>query len=179
MWIGRAPCAQVLLFAAIAARCGSSSPAAQMPDPPAPAPISVRADRASSLSVRTFRFTGWQDEIFHYLPMLSVAAPSSGRPIFVQRLDFTVDDAGARRLLKGVRYTSPPRVSPGGAVDLAADGESDGLPEIASPFALTSITAIVFFTDDEGQTGIVTASTDVFTLPYARSRPARLSPLGR
>ena len=114
-------------------------------------------ERAGTLSVTAFRFSGWHDESFHYLPALSVTAPSTGRPVFVQRVDFTADDAGSRRLLKGVRYAAAQRVQPGGTVELVSDAGAADPAEIASPLALASISAIVFFTDDEGQPGIVSA----------------------
>ena len=105
-----------------------------------------------------FHLSGWHDETFHYLPVLSVTAPSeSGRPVFVQRVDFTAEDAGSRRLLKGVRYAAAKRVQPGGTVELVSDVGAADPAEIASPLALASVSAIVFFTDDEGQTGIVSA----------------------
>jgi hypothetical protein len=83
----------------------------------------------------------------------------------VQRVDFTADDAGTRRLLKGVRYTTAQRVQPGGTVELVSNAGADAPAEIASPLALTSISAIVFLSDDEGQTGIVSAAARVPEVP--------------
>ena len=126
-------------------------------------------DRAGTLSVTAFRFSGWHDESFHYLPALSVTAPSTGRPVFVQRVDFTADDAGGRRLLKGVRYAAAQRVQPGGTIELVSDAGAADPAEIVSPLALDSISAIVFFTDDEGQTGIVSAVARVPDVPERAS----------
>lgn len=165
MSIERAACAQIVLFAALAAGCGRSSPVAETTDPPSPSSGSTRAERTGTLSVAAFRFSGWHDERFHYMPALSVAAPSGSRPVFVQRVDFTAEDAGTRRLLKGVRYARAQQVQPGGTVDLVTDPESAGLAEIGSEAPLGSITAIVFFTDDEGRTGIVTAAAEVPVVP--------------
>jgi hypothetical protein len=154
-------CAVALLSATVVTGCGSGNTAAGAGG----SSERVYANRAGTLSVSAFRVSGWQDESFHYLPALSVAAPSSGRPVFVQRVDFTAEDAGARRLLKGIRYATSKRVPPGSAVDLVTGAESADPPEIASPIVLTSITAIVFFSDDEGQTGIVSASAFTPKLP--------------
>ena len=112
-----------------------------------------------------FRFSGWHDDSFHNLPALSVTAPSSGRPVLVQRLDFTADDPGSRRLLKGGRYETAQRVQPGGTVELVSDTGAADPAEIASALALDSISAIVFFTDDDGQTGIVSAAARLPDLP--------------
>ena len=157
----RAACATALLSAAIAAGCSNSNTAAKTPD----ASSSSSADRAGTLSVTAFRFSGWHDESFHYLPALSVAAPVTGRPVFVQRVDFTAEDAGARRLLKGVRYAAGQRVQPGSTLDLVSDAGSADPTEIASARALESISAIIFFTDDDGQTGIVSAVAKVPDMP--------------
>lgn len=108
-----------------------------------------------------FRFSGWHDESFHYLPRLSVTSPANGRPVFVQRVDFTAEDAGTRRLLKGVRYAAAPRVLPGSTVELVSGDGSADPTEIDSAIALGTISAIVFFADDVGQTGIVSAASRV------------------
>lgn len=113
----------------------------------------------------TFRFSGWHDDRFHYLPALSVMAPSTGRPVFVQRVDFTADDPGSRRLLRGVRYAAAQRIQPGGTVELVSNTGAADPAEIASPLALGSISAIVFFTDEDGQTGIVSAAARVPDMP--------------
>lgn len=162
MWVERAACAAVLLSAAVVLGCGGRS---TVPDAEASsAPES--GDRAGSLSVRAFRVSGWYDDGFHYLPALSVAAASGSRPVFVQRVDFTAEDAGARRLLTGIRYPASKRVAPGAAVDLVADQTSTDPPEIASPVALALISATVFFSDDNGQTGILTASAFTPSVPH-------------
>lgn len=161
MWIERAAFLTALLSAAVAAGCRSSYPAASTADASSASSI----DRAGTLSVTAFRFSGWHDESFHYMPALSVTAPSTGRPVFVQRVDFTADDAGARRLLKGVRYAVARRVQPGGTVELVSDAGAADPAEIASPLALASISAIIFFTDDEGQPGIVSAAVRVPDVP--------------
>jgi len=161
MWTKRVVLATALLSAAIAAACRDSSPAARTTDASSASSI----DRAGTLSVSAFRLSGWHDESFHYMPALSVTAPSTGRPVFVQRVDFTSDDAGTRRLLKGVRYAAAQRVQPGGTVELVSDAGAHDPTEIASPLALASISAIVFFTDDEGRTGIVSAVANVPGVP--------------
>ena len=106
--------------------------------------------------------------------------PFDGRPVSVQRVDFTADDAGTRRLLKGVRYAAAQRVQPGDTIELVShDGAADQA-EIASPLALASISAIVFFVDDEGQTGIVSAAArvpevpDLPPSPHSRSNTSRI-----
>jgi hypothetical protein len=152
--------AAALLLSAAALSCGDSRPAASAADV-----SSASIERAATLSVAAFRFSGWHDDGFHYLPALSVTAPSTGRPVLVQRIDFTADDAGTRRLLKGVRYAAAQRVQPGGTVQLVSDAGHDGPTEIASPLALGSISAIVFFTDDEGRTGILSADARVPDVP--------------
>lgn len=118
--------------------------------------------RAATLSVTTFRFSGWHDESFHYLPALSVTAPATGRPVFVQRVDFTAEDAGTRRLLKGIRYAAAPRVQPGGTIELVSKADP---AEITSPVAVAFISAMVFFTDDEGQTGIISTAASTPHVP--------------
>ena len=141
----------------IAAGCGNGHDAARAAD----ASTAPATDRAGTLSVTTFRFSGWHDDRFHYLPALSVMAPPTGRPVFVQRVDFTADDPGSRRLLRGVRYAAAQRVQPGGTVELVSNTGAADPAEIASPLALGSISAIVFFTDEDGQTGIVSAAARV------------------
>jgi hypothetical protein len=162
--------ATALLCAAIAAGCNSNQPAAEAADRSSASVPDRRSDRAGTISVAAFRFTGWQDESFHYLPALSVSAPSTGRPVLVHRIDFTADDAGARRLLKGVRYTAGQRVEPGSTVVLVPEAATVEQAEISSPLALDSVSAIIFFTDDDGQTGIVSA---VARVPDVRRRPGR------
>src|SRR5687768_5657007 len=105
MPIERATCAMALLCAAFTG-CSNTHSAARAADP---SPASS-TERAGTLSVTAFRFGAWHDETFHYLPALSVTAPATGRPVFVQRVDFTAEDAGTRRLLKGVRYAAALRV---------------------------------------------------------------------
>lgn len=161
MWIARKACATALLSAAIAAGCGGTHSAATAADES----NASSTDRAATLSVTAFKFSGWRDESFHYLPALTVAAPSAGRPVFVQRVDFTVDEAGTRRLLKGVRYATPQRVQPGGIIELVSDEATVDPAEIDSPVALTSISVIVFFTDDEGRAGIVSAAARAPDVP--------------
>jgi hypothetical protein len=161
-------CAATLLAAAIMPGCSSADPAARAADA---ASASV-TERAGMLSVTAFDFTGWHDDSFHYLPALSVTAPSIGRPVFVQRVDFTADEAGSQRLLKGVRYTAAKRVRPGDTVELVSDVGAADPSEIASPLALASVSAIVFFTDDEGQPGIVSA---VGTVPHVPDRASLAS----
>ena len=157
MSIDQAAFAAALLSAAITLGCSDSHPEAKTAD----ASSASLSDRAGTLSVTAFRFSGWHDESFHYLPALSVTAPLTGRPVSVQRVDFTAEDAGTRRLLKGVRYAAAQRVQPGDTIELVShDGGADQA-EIASPLALASISAIVFFVDDEGQTGIVSAAARV------------------
>lgn len=166
MWIDRPACTVALLSAAIAAGCANGNPAAI----PVDASSQSSSDRAGTLSVSALRFSGWHDESFHYLPALWVTAPSTGRPVFVERVDFTAEDAGTRRLLKGVRYAAAQRVQPGGTVQLVSDA---GDPtEIASPVALDSISAIVFFTDQDGQTGIVSTAAPAPDLPHRASLAA-------
>ena len=145
------------LLSAIVAGCANGQPAANAADASSPS----STVRAGTLSVTALRFSGWHDESFHYLPALSVTAPATGLPVFVERVDFTAEDAGSRRLLKGVRYPTPARVQPGGTVELVSDANAADPAEIASPLALESISAIVFFTDDHGQTSIVSASAPV------------------
>jgi hypothetical protein len=117
MWIDNAAFTTVLLSAAIAAGCSNGHPAAK----PADVSSASSIERAGTLSVTAFRFSGWHDESFHYLPSLSVTAPSTGRPVSVQRVDFTADEAGTRRLLKGVRYAAAQRIQPGGTLELVTD----------------------------------------------------------
>ena len=145
-----------LLAAAIGAGCTASQPPATAAQQSSSSP----AERASALSVTRFDISGWRDGSFHYLPTLSVTAPSAGRAVLVQRVDFTADEAGSRRLLKGVRYPAARRVQPGGTTDLvsAAAGES---VKIDSPLALGSVAVLVFYTDDEGQPGIVSATARI------------------
>lgn len=164
MSLDRVACA-ALLSASIATGCLNNGPAvkaADASDHPSP-------ERAGTLSVTALRFSGWHDERFHYLPALSVTAPPTGRPVFVQRVDFTAEDTGTRRLLKGVPYRAAPRVQPGGTVELVSDIAVTGPAEIASLQPLASISVTVFFTDDQGQSGIVTAATSVPEIPERAS----------
>lgn len=169
MWIARAAYATAVLSAAIGVACSNSHPAASTPDVSNP----ISTERAGTLSVAAFRFSAWHDEAYHYLPVLSVAAPATGRPVFVQRVDFTADDAGARRLLKGIRYEVPVRIEPGSTVELVSNAGAANPPEIASPLGLVTIAAVIFFADDEGRTGIVSAAAKVSDLPMARRRGSR------
>jgi hypothetical protein len=149
--------AAALMSAAIAMGC-SNGPA-RTPD--GAGAVSAHAlERAGTLSVSALDFNGWHDGNFHYLPTLTVTAPSAGRAVFVQRVDFTTEATGASRLLKGIRYEGARRVQPGGSVALVPDGRSDSA-EIVSPLALASISAIVFFVDEAGQSGVVSASRTV------------------
>ena len=151
-----------LLSAAIAAGCGTGQSTGSAAVDAASA--STR-DRAATLSVSTFRLSGWHDGTYHYLPALSVTAPPTGRAVLVQRVDFTTDDSGTRRLLKGVRYAASPRVHPGATVALVPQTGAADPVEIASPLALGSVSAIVFFTDDDGQAGIVSAAAGAPEVP--------------
>jgi hypothetical protein len=91
--------------------------------------------------------------------------------VFVQRVDFTADDAGTRRLLKGVRYDPPQRIEPGNTAELVSDAGAADPAEITSPLALATISAIVFFADDEGRTGIVSAAAKVPDVPVRAVSP--------
>lgn len=154
MWTARPACV-VALLSVVAASCSRDHS-------PGRADASrVSADPAGALSITTFSFRGWHDESFHYLPALAVTASATGRPVFVQRVDFTAEDAGTLRLLKGIRYAAAHRVQPGATVELVPRTGGADPAEISSPFALGSISAIVFFTDDEGQTGLVSAAAKV------------------
>ncbi|HET8772580.1 MAG TPA: hypothetical protein VFP80_02265, partial [Thermoanaerobaculia bacterium] len=82
------------------------------------------------------------------------------------------EDPGSRRLLKGVRYATGQRVQPGGTVELVSHTGTAEPAEIASPVALGSIYAIVFFADDDGQTGIVSA---VARAPEVSDRDSKAS----
>jgi hypothetical protein len=161
MGIERAACATALLSAAIAAGCGNSHSTGSA----AVDASRASTERAGTLSVTMFRLNGWHDGTYHYLPALSVTAPPTGRPVLVQRVDFTTDDSGSRRLLKGVRYAAAPRVHPGGTVALVPQTAAADPAEIESPLGLTSISATVFFTDDDGQTGIVSAAAGAPRVP--------------
>ena len=152
-----AACAAALVPAAIVLACSGSHSATTVVD----AAGATGTERAGTLSVSMLRVSGWHDERFHYLPDLSVTAASPGRAVAVQRVDFTVDDAGSRHLLRGVQYAAPPRVQPGHTIDLVPAGDSTDRAEITSSSALTSISATVFFTDDQGQTGLVSIATGV------------------
>jgi hypothetical protein len=156
MAMRRAVSIAALLAAAIGAGCTGSQPPAMLTQPPG----ASSAGRAGTLSVTEFSISGWRDGSFHYVPTLSVAAPSTGRAVLVQRVDFTADDAGSRRLLRGVRYPVARRVPPGGTADLVSDAAGEAL-EIDSPLALASVAVLVFYTDDDGQAGIVSAMAKI------------------
>lgn len=167
MVLDRAACAAVL-SAAFATGCLNGSSAAKAAEAAnAPTPES-----AGTLSVTALRFSGWHDESFHYVPELSVTAPPTGRPVLVQRVDFTDDASGTRHLLKGIPYQKAPRVQPGNTVELVSDTDMAGRTEIASPFPLASISVIVLFVDDEGQSGLVSAVTRVPEIPAIASLAA-------
>lgn len=148
---------------AIASGCSAGQPKATAAEQRGPS----TAERAGALSVSEFRVSGWRNGSFHYIPTLSVTAPASGRAVLVQRVDFTADDAGSRRLLKGVRYPAARRVQPGGTVDLVSDSAGQSV-EIASPLALASVAVLVFYTDDAGQTGIVSARAKTQEVPLPK-----------
>lgn len=167
MSVDRAACAASLLSVAIAFGCIDIRPAAE-----AEGSNASLAERAGTLSVTTFRLSGWHDESFHYLPALSVTAPPIGRRVFVERVDFTADDTGATRLLKGIRYDAVQQVQPGGTIELVSDSGGADPAEIRSPLALASISAIVFFTDDEGHSGIVSGAARVPEVPARASLAA-------
>jgi hypothetical protein len=168
MWSGRAASAAALLSAAIALGCSNSHGAGAEA---ANASSTGRGtDRVGTLSVIVFRISGWHDGSYHYVPTLSVMAPSTARAVLVQRIDFTADDAGGRRLLRGVRYADERRVRPGATVDLVSDAGTGESVEIESPLALVSVAALVFYTDDEGQSGILSATARV---PEVATRPPK------
>ena len=47
-------------------------------------------------------------------------ASAAGRAVLVQGIDFTTDENGGRRLLKGIRYDDLRRIQPGGSATLVA-----------------------------------------------------------
>src|SRR5204863_733269 len=157
MWIKCARCVTVWLAAAIAAGCGNKNPAA--PTVATSMPPAAPANPTGALSISAFSLSGWYDGTFHFVPTVSVAAPSTGRTVNVQRLAFTTEKAGVTSTMGGIAFGSPRRVVlPGATIDLLKG--LDPL-EMTSPVALASIMATVFFTDDEGQPGSVTAAADV------------------
>jgi hypothetical protein len=156
MWMTCAPRATVLLAAAIAAGCGSKNAVA--PTGATSIPPATAASLTGALSVAAFTLTGWHDGTFHYFPTVSVAAPSTGRTVYVQRIAFSAENRGVTSNVGGITFVSPQRVVvPGGTVDLLK-GPSPF--EVTSPVVLPSITATVFFTTDDGQTGSVAAAAD-------------------
>jgi hypothetical protein len=150
MRIAAATCAYVLMMLSLSVGCGKnpSAPTATVGVPPSTSP-----NLSNALSITEFSLQGWQDGIFHYLPAVSVSAPSTGGTVEVQRVDFTTSNGAATTRLTSIAFGSPRRVvAPGDTLDLFK-----GMPpvEITSPVALTSITATVSFTNGVGQAGTV------------------------
>jgi len=149
-------CASVLVILSLSAGCRGKNPAAPTAASGPPPPTSENLTNA--LSLTDFSLTGWHDGTFHYLPMVSVSAPSTGGTIYVQRVAFTTSTSGAPTNLVGILFGSPRRVvSPGGTLDLFK-GVSP--VEITSPVALASITATVSFNNEVGETGTVAVTED-------------------
>lgn len=158
MRVAAAMCAYAVLMSLLAG-CGGN--------PAAPTavtmPSSTSRNPSSGLSITEFNLQGWHDELFHYLPAVSVSIPPTGGTVYVQRVDFTTSKSGATARLAGIGFGNPQRVvSPGGILDLF-----EGLPpvEIISPDALSSITATVSFTNGVDSTGTVALTQDGPTLP--------------
>jgi hypothetical protein len=149
-------CAFVLVILSLSAGCRGKNPAAPTAAPGPPPPTSENLTNA--LSLTDFSLTGWHDGTFHYLPTVSVSAPSTGGTVYVQRVAFMTSTSGAPTNLAGILFGSPRRVvSPGGTLDLLK-GVSP--VEITSPVALASITATVSFNNEVGQTGTVAVTED-------------------
>jgi hypothetical protein len=139
--IAAATCAYAVLILSLSAGCGRN-PAA--PTVASGTPSSTSQGLSNALSMTEFSLQGWHDDVFHYLPSVSVSAPSTGATINVQRIDFSTSNGGATTRLAGIVFGIPQRVvSPGGTLDLLT-----GMPpvEITSQGALATITATVFFT---------------------------------
>jgi hypothetical protein len=170
MGIARGASAAALLSAAIATGCSNGHRAGAAAQASNASSADRRTDRAGALSVTVFRIRGWHNGSYHYMPTLSVTVPSTAGAVLVQRVDFTADDAGVRRLLRGVRYAAERHVKPGGTVDLVSDAGVGELLEIDSPLALASVAAFVFYTDDEGQSGVISATAMV---PQVTARPPK------
>ena len=155
MRIAAATCAFAVLILSLSAGCGKN-PAA--PTSTAGMPSSTSQNLSNALSITAFSLQGWHDDVFHYLPTVSVSVPSTGGTVYAQRVDFTTSNSGATTRLTGIAFGSPQRVvSPGGTLDLLK-----GLPpvEITSPVALGSITATVFFTNFVDPIRSVSATKD-------------------
>jgi hypothetical protein len=142
MRIAAATCACAGLILSLSAGCGKN-PAA--PTSASGMPSSTSQNLSNALSITEFSLQGWHDDIFHYLPTVSVSVPSTGATVYVQRVDFTTSNSGATTRLTGIAFGSPQRVvSPGGTLDLL---KGPSPVEITSQVALASITATVFFTN--------------------------------
>jgi hypothetical protein len=146
--------AYVLLMLSLSAGC-SQNPSAPTT---VSAPSSTSPNLSNALSITEFSLQGWQDGIFHYLPTVSVSAPSTGGTVDVARVEFTASNGVTTTRLTGIVFGMPRRVAaPGDTVDLFK-----GMPpvEITSSVALTSITATVTFTNGAGQAGTVAVTKD-------------------
>jgi hypothetical protein len=167
MRIAAGTCTYAILTLSMAAGC-AKNPAA--PTAGAGQPSSTFGNLTSALSVTEFSVQGWQDNVFHYLPTVSVSVPATGDTVYVQRVDFSTSSSGATTRLGGIAFGTPQLVvSPGGTLDLFK-----GTPpaEITSPAGLASITATVFFANGVGQTGSLAVTKDVAPLPPSASSAA-------
>jgi hypothetical protein len=155
MRIASATCACAFLTISLSAGCGKN-PAA--PTSAARTPSSTSQNVSNALSITEFSLQGWHDDIFHYLPTVSVSVPSTGSTVYVQRVDFSTSNSGAATRLTGIVFGSPQRVvSPGGALDLL---KASPPVEITSPVALASVTATVSFTNGVDPIGSVAVTED-------------------
>ena len=133
MRIAPATCAYAVLILSLSAGCGRN-PAA--PTVASGTPSSTSQGLSHALSMTEFSLQGWHDDVFHYLPSVSVSAPSTGATVNVQRIDFSTSNGGATTRLAGIVFGIPQRVvSPGGTLDLLT-----GVPpvEITSQGALAT-----------------------------------------
>src|SRR4029078_12274076 len=105
MRIAPATCAYAVLILSLSAGCGRN-PAG--PTVASGTPSSASPGPRHALSRREFSLQGWHDDVFHYLPSVSVSAPSTGATVNVQRLDFRTSNGGAHtRLARHVVGITP------------------------------------------------------------------------
>ena len=149
--------AAALALSGMSLACGHANPAA-----PAPLAGGDRAEQpalAGGLTISAFSLTGWKDQSFHYVPMLSVRLASDAQPVSVQQINLTAIVDGRSRPLAGVRYGDAKTLQPGQTLDLATDRSHGGLA-IATDQAIATVTVTVSYAGAGGAVATATATAD-------------------
>jgi hypothetical protein len=148
-----APIVAALALSGLA--CGHASPSA-------PTPV-TSGDRigqpalAGGLTVSRFSLTGWKDQRFHYLPVLSVTLAPDAQPVSVQQIDLTAVIDGRTQSVGGVKYGLAKALQPGDTLDLTADQSLLGVTMMTDQ-PLGTVTVTVSYVDGAGAITTATAT---------------------